>query len=165
MSDYELVKQFTKESGANITKLPTSMSKDEVIFLIKMVLDETIELASTVMNHNETISNILKILSDIKVLPKLDSEIESIIISEQADALVDIYYYMLNAAAKKNIDISSIFKLVHESNMKKKDPKTNTFLKREDGKIIKPNGWNPPDIHSEILKQFNLNSSNTNINS
>ena len=59
----------------------------------------------------------------------------------QADALVDVYYYSLNAAAKKGVNLSSIFSIVHAANMAKRDPATGQFLKREDGKIIKPKGW------------------------
>ena len=51
-----------------------------------------------------------------------------------ADALVDIWYYSLNAAAKKGV----MFDIVQAANMAMKDPVTDTFLKREDGKIIKP---------------------------
>ncbi len=59
----------------------------------------------------------------------------------QADALIDVYYYSLNAAAKKGINLSAIFKIVHAANMAKRDPATGKFLKRDDGKIIKPAGW------------------------
>ena len=59
-------------------------------------------------------------------------------IADQADALIDVYYYSQNAACKKGINLSSIFGMVHAANMAKRDPISGTFLKREDGKIIKP---------------------------
>jgi hypothetical protein len=63
------------------------------------------------------------------------------VIAEQADALVDIYYYSLNCASKKGVNLSSIFGIVHAANMAKRDPATGQFLRRADGKIIKPEGW------------------------
>jgi hypothetical protein len=30
--------------------------------------------------------------------------------------------------------------------MKKLDPKTQKVIRREDGKILKPEGWTPPDL-------------------
>jgi len=69
------------------------------------------------------------------------------------DALVDVYYYMLNAACKKGVNLSSVFGTVHAANMAKRDPETGKFLKREDGKIVKPRGWQPPDIEAEIRRQ------------
>lgn len=34
--------------------------------------------------------------------------------ADQADALVDIYYYSLNAACKKGVNLSSLFDIVHK---------------------------------------------------
>ena len=36
----------------------------------------------------------------------------------------------------------------------KRDPATGKFIKREDGKIIKPVGWTAPDVNGEILRQI-----------
>jgi hypothetical protein len=38
--------------------------------------------------------------------------------------------------------------------MDKRDPTTGKFIKREDGKIMKPAGWQPPDISKAIAEQF-----------
>ena len=75
-------------------------------------------------------------------------------IAEQGDAFVDMWYYSLNAACKKGINLSSIFNLVHNANMAKRDPATGQFLKRADGKIIKPQGWTAPDVGAEIRRQM-----------
>ena len=77
------------------------------------------------------------------------------IIANQHDAFVDIYYYSLNCSAKNGVNLSSIFKLVHDANMAKKDPESGRFLRREDGKIIKPAGWVEPNITEEIIRQTN----------
>jgi hypothetical protein len=37
--------------------------------------------------------------------------------------------------------------------MAKRDPKTLQFIKRDDGKIIKPDGWTAPDITAIIKRQ------------
>jgi hypothetical protein len=61
---------------------------------------------------------------------------------------------MLNAAAKKGVNLSALFHIVHGANMAKRDPATGQFLKRADGKIIKPTGWQETDIKAEIVRQF-----------
>ena len=83
----------------------------------------------------------------------MDGSDETEMVANQADALVDIRYYSLNAAAKKGVNLSSLFDIVQAANMAKKDPVTGTFLKREDGKIIKPQGWTLPDVAKEISRQ------------
>merc|ERR1712008_342330 len=75
------------------------------------------------------------------------------VIGEQGDALVDIWYYSLNAMAKKGVNLSSIFDLVHSANMAKRDPATGRFEKRDDGKIVKPKGWRAPNVGQEIKRQ------------
>jgi predicted HAD superfamily Cof-like phosphohydrolase len=81
----------------------------------------------------------------------------------QADALVDVYYYSLNAAAKNGFNISAVFGIVHAANMAKRDPATGKFLKREDGKIIKPSGWQVITSHfrfwSPVLHSHNFEAS------
>lgn len=66
---------------------------------------------------------------------------------------MDLWYYGLNAFAKKSVNLSAIFDTVHNANMAKRDPTTGKFIHREDGKIIKPEGWQPPDIVAEIKRQ------------
>jgi len=85
---------------------------------------------------------------------QLADDDETTLIAEQGDAIVDVYYYMLNAAAKKGVNLSALFHIVHAANMAKRDPATGQFLKRDDGKIIKPAGWQPPDVKAEIVRQL-----------
>merc|ERR1712039_603494 len=74
-------------------------------------------------------------------------------VAEQADALVDIEYYMLNCAAKQGFNMSSIFGVVHAANMAKRNPETGRFEKNKDGKVIKPPGWKPPNVEGELARQ------------
>lgn len=74
---------------------------------------------------------------------------------EQADALVDILYYVVHAAAKHGYDLDPVFDIVHEANMKK--VVNGKVIKRKDGKIMKPEGWESPEplIAKEIARQIN----------
>ncbi len=153
-SDAEMVYLFTKESGTNVPNKPQLMSPKEVFFLIKMILDEIMELGATVAESDEVKLNMIKMITESTDLQKIkDVSIEELI-AEQGDALVDIKYYSLNAAAKKGVNLSKLFEIVHKANMNKRDPVSGKFLKREDGKIIKPIGWKEPDITAEIIRQM-----------
>lgn len=75
---------------------------------------------------------------------------------EVADALADLIYIACGTAASYGIPLNAIFEEVHRSNMAKLvDGKP---LKREDGKVIKPEGWTPPDIEGVIKKQHEKNT-------
>jgi predicted HAD superfamily Cof-like phosphohydrolase len=65
---------------------------------------------------------------------------------EMIDALCDILYVTFGAAVEAGIDLDPFFALVHASNMAKLGPDGKP-LRRADGKIIKPEGWKPPNIN------------------
>ena len=90
--------------------------------------------------------------------PSLDEEFMKLYLrSEQADAMVDAWYYMLNASCKNGIDLSKVFDEVHKANMNKRDPITNEFIRRADGKVLKPPGWKPANIRNVVLRMFYQN--------
>lgn len=155
-TDTHLVKDFTEAAGQEVPKGPKHMTKKDVHFIVKMMLDEIMELYATVADPEEYKMDLIKMIVDDTRNHKLDrtNMKEEEIIAEQADALVDCYYYSQNCAVKHGINLSAVFKLVHDANMAKRDPKTGLFIKREDGKIMKPEGWKAPDIVAEIRRQM-----------
>lgn len=70
-------------------------------------------------------------------------------IVETADALADIVYVAYGAALEFGIDLDAVLEEVHRSNMLKTwdDGKVHY---REDGKVLKPPYWEPPNI-AEVL--------------
>jgi predicted HAD superfamily Cof-like phosphohydrolase len=67
---------------------------------------------------------------------------------EVADALADIIYIVCGTAVSYGIPLDKVFEEVHRSNMAKLvDGKP---LYREDGKVMKPQGWTPPDIKTAL---------------
>lgn len=70
---------------------------------------------------------------------------------EVLDALVDLQYVLDGAILSlgyRNI-FNWAFDEVHESNMAKAGP-DGKFMKREDGKVIKPEGWKPPNLRKFV---------------
>ena len=65
---------------------------------------------------------------------------------EQLDACMDLIWVTLGYCHMKGYDVQGAWNEVLRSNMKKLDPKTQKVIRREDGKILKPEGWTPPDL-------------------
>lgn len=154
-SNYEAVKEFTEQSTNKPSpNIPCKMTKEEVMFIVKMVLSEMTELCQTVTDSNDdAVDMMVKCIGvDPSKHKKYENDVE--IIADQADAMVDAWYYMLNAASKKGMDLSALFEVVHKANMDKRDPKTGKFIRRADGKILKPKGWKPADVVGEIKRQI-----------
>jgi predicted HAD superfamily Cof-like phosphohydrolase len=156
-SNAESVKEFT-EGYLNkpCPSYPQKMTKEQVLFIIRMVMSELDELAATVSKNEEESSELMKeALSTIDKCHKFLYKSDVDLIAAQADSMVDAWYYMLNIASKHGMNLSKIFDIVHEANMDKRDPITKKFIRREsDGKVLKREGWQEPNINAEIERQF-----------
>lgn len=61
-----------------------------------------------------------------------------------ADALADLLYVSYGAALAFGIPIEEVFAEVHRSNLTKLAG--DSLTERDDGKVLKPAGWSPPDV-------------------
>ena len=65
---------------------------------------------------------------------------------EQLDALVDILVVTMGAIRAAGWDGQGAWKEVMDTNFAKIDPTTGKVIKREDGKVLKPSNWSPPNL-------------------
>jgi predicted HAD superfamily Cof-like phosphohydrolase len=96
------------------------------------------------------------------------------------DSLVDLTYVAIGCANGLGLDFEEAWKEVHAANMRKIEYKPcqhcgctgydklenpckhcttgyiTTVLKNANGKVLKPAGWTPPDIHAIIRRQLKL---------
>ena len=66
-----------------------------------------------------------------------------------ADALGDLLVVVYGAGLAFGLDLEPIFKEIHRTNMLKIGGPT-----RADGKQLKPEGWQPPDLETIVYDQF-----------
>jgi len=71
---------------------------------------------------------------------------------EQLDACMDMIWVILGYCHMKGYNISGAWDEVVKTNMAKADPLTGKVRRREDGKILKPEGWKPPDMSKYLRK-------------
>jgi len=64
------------------------------------------------------------------------------------DGCIDLIYVCLGALVAWGVDAEPLFNEVHRANMAKAGGGA-----RADGKILKPEGWTPPDIEGELRRQ------------
>lgn len=80
---------------------------------------------------------------------ELQAAVEAGDLVEIADALADMEYIIHGTNLALGIDGNAVFSEVHRSNMAKLGPDGKPII-REDGKIIKPQGWQPPDVEAAM---------------
>lgn len=129
-----------------------------------MIMDECVELLAASGVEPEERKAIIEglLIADVDKREDLKcpgTEVKKIL--EQADAIVDIEYYMKDVAARNGINTDAIFDIVHQANMNKRQL-DGTFIMRSDGKVVKPEGWVSPEADKlqEIERQISGNSFN-----
>lgn len=65
---------------------------------------------------------------------------------ECLDALIDILVVTVGAIHSMGADAEGAWKEVMRTNFAKIDSETGKVRKREDGKVLKPQGWKPPNL-------------------
>ncbi len=76
---------------------------------------------------------------------------------EQLDALIDILVVTIGAIHSIGADAEGAWKEVMKTNFAKIDRETGKVRKREDGKVLKPQGWTPPDLKPFLKKNATFN--------
>ena len=126
MSYFTDVKDFHVAFGQRVGEKPELPEPEERSLRIKLLTEEFAEYTEAEIEHD---------------------------LVEIADALADIIYIACGTAVSYGIPLDEIFNEVHRSNMAKLvDGKV---LRREDGKIQKPEGWTAPDIKN-ILDKYTI---------
>ena len=66
--------------------------------------------------------------------------------TEICDACFDLMWVIVGYMKSRGWDCENIWDEGAKSNLSKIDKATGKVIKREDGKILKPEGWKPPDF-------------------
>jgi predicted HAD superfamily Cof-like phosphohydrolase len=93
--------------------------KDQFNLYISLIEEEANELAEAIKAHDQV---------------------------ETLDALIDILVVTIGAIHSMGSDAEGAWKEVMMTNFAKIDKETGKVRKREDGKVLKPIGWTPPDL-------------------
>jgi predicted HAD superfamily Cof-like phosphohydrolase len=93
-------------------------------------------------------ARVVKLINE-EVNDELIPAIESSNLLESVDGAVDSIVVILGAMVYMGVDIRPIWDEVHRTNMLKVGGK-----KRADGKLLKPEGWKPPEVQKLIQQQI-----------
>ena len=69
---------------------------------------------------------------------------------EQLDACMDMIWVILGYCIMKGYDVKGAWDEVARSNLSKIDKVTGKVIKRADGKVLKPEGWTPPQLEKYL---------------
>ena len=136
MTHLDMVAEFHRAFGHPIRTIPGADVSEKALRM-NLIQEEVDELASALgLEWDEDSGTWYDIGASVNTV-------------EVADALADIDYVVQGAALVFGIPHDAVFDEVHRSNMAKLvDGKV---IRREDGKVLKPEGWTPPDVLGVLL--------------
>jgi predicted HAD superfamily Cof-like phosphohydrolase len=93
----------------------------------------------------------------LKLIEEEAEELNQAIINkdrtEMLDALIDMLVVTIGAIHSGGFDAEGAWKEVMKTNFAKIDKETGKVRKREDGKVLKPLGWEPPNLTPFLEKK------------
>ncbi len=144
----EQVSEFHLAFDQPVLATPQAPSEERALLRVKLICEEFFELVFAMFNKQPTENPTQLAQELIEMLSKETIYRPNLI--EIADALADLDYVVEGTRLEFGIDGAPIAEEVHCSNMAKKGP---GHRLREDGKIIKPPNWAPPDILGCLRRQ------------
>jgi len=112
---------------------------------------EDIDRFHTACDQEPSEANYKMYLSLIKEeYEELQEAVEANDTVEQLDALIDILVVTMGAIRTGGFDGEGAWREVMDTNFAKIDPNTGKVRKREDGKVLKPDNWQPPKLEKFI---------------
>ncbi len=141
------VRAFHDAAGVVTPSIPQIPDDDRIRLRANLVTEEFCEFLLSVypqfkdMQHGAVLFRLKQAMEYMK--PKVD-------LVAMADALADLDYVVEGTRLICGIDGGPVAEEVHRSNMTKFGPGS---WKRDDGKVMKPPDWKPPDIEGVLRRQ------------
>lgn len=111
------------------------------------------ELAETLVAANPAAAaQINQLMQEVTPLAVMAPDADLV---ELADGLMDVTVTTAGAAASAAIPADACWSAVFRSNMAKVDPVTGKVRRRDDGKVLKPEGWQAPDLRL-VLRGYGM---------
>ena len=138
---------FAEKFGMHRAFSPSIPDDNEVRLRLRLIVEEFFEVLEAVLPAWGVRPWLL-----VKIKKDLDTWVGEAPIDvnfpEFVDGLADLDYVVEGARISFGVDGRPVANEVHRSNMEKEGGPL-----RDDGKILKPEGWKPPDIVGELVKQ------------
>lgn len=131
--------EFHKAFGQAIGNCPEVPDAVTVQLRLHLICEEFLELLE---------ASGVEYYGDDDLRAAIDNAQFQIDLPKFADALCDLDYVVEGSRLAFGINGEPILDAVHNANMAKLGGG-----KREDGKVMKPADWKPPDIEGELVKQ------------
>lgn len=163
---YEEVRQFHETFGHPEAKTPRPLEVDRAIKRSVWTAEEAVveflhqssaseaEFLQAIEQFKEGLENAVQ--KSLQDAPPTD-EVQRLV--GQGDALTDALYFVMGSFVELGLDPVPLFEIVQRANMAKLGPDGKPILRESDQKVMKPEGWLPPEpeLEKEVRRQIAAN--------
>lgn len=144
-NSYERVREFHETFGHPVADEPVVPADDRVRLRLALILEEALELADAMGFFTQEAREYIDKMVDYG--PVVEGDLVGI-----ADALGDLDYVVNGAALEHGIPLPEVTAEIHRSNMTKLGPDGKPIY-REDGKILKGEDYEPPQLEKVLWSE------------
>lgn len=136
----ESLKSINKKLGTNyeIPNIPMPMSKEAVRFIVIMLITEIVELMQTCYEDDDQIY-----IDLFNFIEEKEIDAEEDLLIEQVYSAVNLLQDLEECYCRHGINLTKVYRYVYIANIKKKK-EDGTFEIDQNGKVLKPEGWEAP---------------------
>lgn len=146
------VRSFHRLAEHPSAEKPTLLSVDRTRLRLRLILEEFEELVDSLYaashGRSQAFSLVRAYLDDLNTPIDSDNNVEQL--ADVGDALTDLMYFAVGTGLEMGLPLDQFWAEVQRANMDKFPG--GVVTKRADGKVIKPEGWKPPN-HEEIVRR------------
>jgi predicted HAD superfamily Cof-like phosphohydrolase len=152
LTDKELIRQADGEQGLikalserlEMRQQPQSVFHDQAFFMRAC--------GQTTTEINPTQAKLYRALIEEEMRELKVAEVQANEV-EEFDAVLDLLVVLIGYGLSRGWPMLAGWEEVMRSNMAKIDPRTGMVNKREDGKVLKPEGWTPPAL-ADVIETY-----------
>ena len=152
LTDKELIRQADGEQGLikalserlEMRQQPQSVFHDQAFFMRAC--------GQTTTEINPTQAKLYRALIEEEMRELKVAEVQANEV-EEFDAVLDLLVVLIGYGLSRGWPMLAGWDEVMRSNMAKIDPRTGMVNKREDGKVLKPEGWTPPAL-ADVIETY-----------
>lgn len=156
---YSLVRKFQKAFGHPAPDKATPLTLERTVARGGWTVEEIVEMIQQTSKDEaefDSAIDILKLKLDAAVIKSKNDDYNSSekdVMIGQLDALIDQLVFVNGSLAEMGIDPKPFYQIVMDANMAKLGPDGKPIIRESDGKIMKPEGWEPPE--PKMLEKLN----------
>ena len=137
LSHFLQQREFMVAMGKRVSVIPGDALLVDIELAVNLIKEEV---------NEELLAAVKQLVSG-----PMDGDHEQMLLTSILDGAVDAVYVIYQLCNTLGLPFDEAFAEVHRSNMAKKSP-DGTVHYREDGKVLKPPGWTPPNLRAIIEK-------------